>query len=57
MTTLFLLCLTLLIAFWENADTTRKKKENDKTADGSMRSFHETMNKLHEIREKDHRKL
>lgn len=57
MTTLFLLCLTLLIAFWENADTARKKKENDKTADESMRSFHETMNKLHEIREKDHRKL
>lgn len=57
MTTLFLLCLTLLIAFWENADTTRKKKENDKTADESMRSFHETMNKLHEIHEKDHRKL
>lgn len=57
MMTLFLLCLTLLIAFWENADTTRKKKENDKTADESMRSFHETMNKLHEICEKDHRKL
>ena len=43
MMTLFLLCLTLLIAFWENADTTRKKKENDKTADENMRSFHETM--------------
>lgn len=57
MMTLFLLCLTLLIAFWENADTTRKKKENDKTADENMRSFRETMNKLHEIREKDHRKL
>lgn len=57
MMTLFLLCLTLLIAFGENADTTRKKKENDKTADESMRSFRETMNKLHEIREKDHRKL
>lgn len=57
MTTLFLLCLTLLIAFLENADITRKKKENDKIADESMRSFHETMNKLHEIREKDHRKL
>lgn len=57
MTTLFLLCLTLLIAFWENADTTRKKKENDKTADENMKSFRETMNKLHEIREKDHRKL
>ena len=57
MMTLFLLCLTLLIAFLENADITRKKKENDKTADESMRSFHETMNKLHEFREKDHRKL
>ena len=57
MMTLFLLCLTLLIAFWENADTTRKKKENDKTADENMRSFRETMNKLHEIGEKDHRKL
>ncbi len=57
MMTLFLLCLTLLIAFWENADTTRKKKENDKTADENMRSFRETMNKLHEICEKDHRKL
>lgn len=57
MTTLFLLCLTLLIAFLENADITRKKKENDKIADESMRSFHETMNKLHEICEKDHRKL
>lgn len=57
MMTLFLLCLTLLIAFCENADTARKKKENDKIADESMRSFHETMNKLHEIREKDHRKL
>lgn len=57
MMTLFLLCLTLLIAFLENADIARKKKENDKTADESMRSFRETMNKLHEIREKDHRKL
>lgn len=57
MMTLFLLCLTLLIAFLENADITRKKKENDKISDESMRSFHETMNKLHEIREKDHRKL
>ena len=57
MMTLFLLCLTLLIAFWENADITRKKKENDKIADESMRSFHKTMNKLHEICEKDHRKL
>lgn len=57
MMTLFLLCLTLLIAFLENADITRKKKENDKIADENMRSFHETMNKLHEIREKDHRKL
>lgn len=57
MMTLFLLCLTLLIAFLENADITRKKKKNDKTADESMRSFYETMNKLHEIREKDHRKL
>lgn len=57
MMTLFLLCLTLLIAFLENADITRKRKENDKIADESMRSFHETMNKLHEIREKDHRKL
>lgn len=57
MMTLFLLCLTLLIAFWENADTTRKKKENDKTADESMRLFHETMNKLHEIHKKDYRKL
>lgn len=57
MMTLFLLCLTLLIAFLENADITKKKKENDKIADESMRSFHETMNKLHEIREKDHRKL
>ena len=57
MMTLFLLCLTLLIAFLENADITRKKKENDKIADESMRSFHETMNKLHEIRKKDHRKL
>lgn len=57
MMTLFLLCLTLLIAFLENADITRKKKENDKIADESMRSFRETMNKLHEIREKDHRKL
>lgn len=57
MMTLFLLCLTLLIAFLENADITRKKKENDKIANESMRSFHETMNKLHEIREKDHRKL
>lgn len=57
MMTLFLLCLTLLIAFLENADITRKKKENDKIADESMRLFHETMNKLHEIREKDHRKL
>lgn len=57
MMTLFLLCLTLLIAFCKNADTTRKKKENDKIADESMRSFHETMNRLREIREKDHRKL
>lgn len=57
MMTLFLLCLTLLIAFLENADITRKKKENDKIADESMRSFHEVMNKLHEICEKDHRKL
>lgn len=57
MMTLFLFCLTLLIAFWENADITRKKKENDKIADESMRLFRETMNKLHEIREKDHRKL
>lgn len=57
MMTLFLLCLTLLIAFLENADITRKKKENDKIANESMRSFYETMNKLHEIREKDHRKL
>lgn len=57
MMTLFLLCLTLLIAFWENADITRKKKENDKTADESMKSFCETMNKLHEICKKDHRKL
>lgn len=57
MMTLFLLCLTLLIAFLENADITRKRKENDKTADESMRSFCETMNKLHEIREKDHRKF
>lgn len=57
MMTLFLLCLTLLIAFLENADITRKKKENDKIADESMRLFHEAMNKLHEICEKDHRKL
>ena len=57
MMTLFLVFLTLLIAFLENADITRKKKENDKIANESMRSFHETMNKLHEIREKDHRKL
>lgn len=57
MMALFLLCLTLLIAFLENADITRKKKENDKIADESMRSFHETMNKLHEICEKDHKKL
>lgn len=55
MTVLLLMLLTLIIIAKDEYNINESKKKNDKTADESMRSFRETMDKLREIREKDHR--
>lgn len=55
MTVLLLILLTLIIIAKDEYNINESKKKNDKTADESMRSFRETMDKLREIREKDHR--
>ena len=55
MTVLLLMLLTLIIIAKDEYNINESKKKNDKIADESMRSFRETMNKLREIREKDHR--
>lgn len=55
MTVLLFMLLTLIIIAKDEYNINESKKKNDKTADESMRSFRETMDKLREIREKDHR--